>query len=61
MIPAVDNPIFNLRLREPKLYWLYDTAGMPRVENKRRPAVIRVFDYRAGAGSVKTVLARDAS
>ena len=38
MTLTVDNPILNSPYREPERYWLYDAAGMPRVENGRRPA-----------------------
>ena len=32
---TVNNPILNSPYREPERYWLYDAAGMPRVENGR--------------------------
>ena len=38
MTLIVDNPILNSPYREPERYWLYDVAGMQRVENGRRPA-----------------------
>ena len=33
MTLTVDNPILNSPYREPERYWLYDAAGMPRVEH----------------------------
>jgi hypothetical protein len=32
MTLTVDNPILNSPYREPERYWLYDAAGMLRVE-----------------------------
>ena len=50
MTLTVDNPILNSPYREPERYWLYDAAGMPRVENGRRP-VGCYFRARAGHAS----------
>lgn len=49
MTLTVDNPILNSPYREPERYWLYDAAGMPRIENGRRRAGY-YFRARARAG-----------
>lgn len=49
MTLTVDNPILNSPYREPERYWLYDAAGMPRVE------------YLISGRVVKAVLARHSS